>query len=177
MTARRHIQPRRDTRITDAWWRWSMRCYQMAMLGVLVTIGWCEATPTPSASASSSSLSTEPIYAPAQPVNPPVHEVIASWYGREFAGRRTTSGERFDPHRFTAASITIPLGSVVKVENPKNGRSVRVLVNDCGPYVRGRSLDLSLGAAQRIGISRQGIARLRVTPISIKRSAADRCTE
>lgn len=98
-------------------------------------------------------------YAPPPPRRPASHEVIASWYGRRFAGRPTTSGERFDPHRLTAASITVPLGSVVKVENPKNGRSVRVRINDCGPFARGRSLDLSLRAAQKIGITHQGVAR------------------
>lgn len=119
-----------------------------------------------------------PMSDPADPAKPTVQEVIASWYGREFAGRLTTSGERFDPYQLTAASVTIPLGSVVKVENPTNGRSVNVRVNDCGPYVRGRSLDLSLGAARRIGISRQGIARLRITPITVTQGAdADRCTQ
>jgi rare lipoprotein A len=101
---------------------------------------------------------------------------MASWYGRGFAGRPTTSGEPFDPHRLTAASITVPLGSVVKVENPRNGRSVRVRINDCGPYVLGRSLDLSLRAAQTIGITRQGVARLKVTSIKISPDAdAARC--
>ena len=105
------------------------------------------------------------------------HEVIASWYGSAFAGQLTTSGERFDPHRLTAASITVPLGSIVKVKNPSNGRSVMVRINDCGPYVVGRTLDLSLRAAQKIGIVRQGVARLTVTPIKIPEDADyDRCS-
>jgi len=99
------------------------------------------------------------IYAPPPPPKPAIHEVIASWYGRRFAGRPTTSGERFDPHRLTAASITVPLGSVVKVDNPKNGRSVRVRINDCGPFAPGRGLDLSRRAAQKIGITHQSGAR------------------
>jgi len=64
----------------------------------------------------------------------------------------------------------------VKIENPKNRRSVRVRINDCGPYVLGRTLDLSLRAAQNIGITRQGVARLKVTPIKTPPDAdRDRC--
>lgn len=88
--------------------------------------------------------------------------VTASWYGSEFAGRRTANGEHFDPNRMTAASKTLPLGSVVRVTNPKNGKSVDVRINDRGPYVHGRSIDLSRGAAQKIGIARKGVARVKV---------------
>lgn len=154
-----------------------MRCYQMVSVSLLLTLGCWAMIPLRSASASDSSLRMPAIYDPGQLVRPAVREVIASWYGRQFAGRRTTSGERFNPHRLTAASTTIPLGSVVKVENPKNGRSVKVRVNDCGPFVPGRSMDLSMGAAQRIGISRQGVARLRVIPISLKPGNTDRCSQ
>src|SRR5712691_6320349 len=105
----------------------------------------------------------EPIkYVPPQPPKPAAHVVRASWYGNKFAGRPTTSGERFDPNRLTAASKTLPLGSVIKVENPTNGRSVTVRINDCGPFVRGRSLDLSRGAAQKIGLTHQGVARVKL---------------
>jgi rare lipoprotein A len=64
----------------------------------------------------------------------------------------------------------------VEVENPKNGRSVKVRINDCGPYVHGRSLDLSRGAAQKIGIDRQGVARLKIIPIHIPPDD-DRCSQ
>ena len=87
----------------------------------------------------------------------------ASWYGPGLAGRRTTSGERFNPRALTAASRTLPLGSVVRVTNPRNGKSVKVRVNDRGPFVAGRSLDLSRRAAERIGIIREGIAPVEVT--------------
>src|SRR5690349_12344804 len=69
--------------------------------------------------------------------------IEASYYGDEFRGRRTASGERYDPRQLTAASKKIPIGSLVHVTNPENGRSVVVRINDHGPYVRGRSLDLS----------------------------------
>jgi rare lipoprotein A len=104
-------------------------------------------------------------YAPSLPPKPVTHEVIASWYGSEFAGRPTASGQRFEPRQLTAASKTLPLGSVIKVENPTNRRSVRVVINDCGPHVPGRGLDLSLRAAQKIGITRKGVAHVTITNI------------
>ena len=125
-----------------------MRCYRMVIFSLLLTIGRCEVTGIPVASPPITALPMPAIYAAPSPPKLAAHEVIASWYGRRFAGRPTTSGERFDPHRLTAASITVPLGSVVRVENPKNGRSVIVRINDCGPFAPGRSLDLSLHAAQ-----------------------------
>jgi rare lipoprotein A len=78
------------------------------------------------------------------------------------AGRLTASGERFDPDALTAASKTLPIGSTVIVTNPKNGKSVRVRINDRGPHVRGRSLDLSRRAAEELGITETGVARLKV---------------
>jgi rare lipoprotein A len=89
---------------------------------------------------------------------------VASWYGPGFAGRRTSSGETYNPEGFTAASKTLPLGSHVRVTNPDTGRSVVVRINDRGPFVRGRSLDLSHGAAQQIGLTGKGVGRVRVTP-------------
>jgi len=100
--------------------------------------------------------------APAEP-SPEGQILKASYYGPGFSGRRTASGERFNPNGMTAASKTLPIGSVVHVTNPENGRSVNVRINDRGPYVRGRSLDLSKGAARKIGLT--GIARVKVTPV------------
>jgi hypothetical protein len=91
--------------------------------------------------------------------------VTASWYGPGFAGHRTSSGERFDPNQLTAASKTLPLGSVVHVTNVTNGRSVNVRINDRGPFVRGRSLDLSHRAAQKIGLTAKGVGRVKVTRV------------
>jgi len=101
--------------------------------------------------------------------------VTASWYGSEWAGRRTASGERFDPNRMTAASKTLPLGSVVRVTNPKNGKSVDVRITDRGPYVRGRSIDLSRGAAQKIGIAHKGVARVKIKKLPA-RADSDRAS-
>jgi Lytic transglycolase len=104
------------------------------------------------------------------PKSPPTRIVRASWYGARFRDRKTASGERFDPNRMTAASKTLPMGSVVHVTNLENGRSVTVRINDRGPYVRGRSLDLSRRAARAIGLTKKGVARVKVTPA---RSHAD----
>ena len=141
-----------------------MRCHQVLIFSLPLTIGGAVIA-TPVASPPIAALRMPAIYAPPPPPKPAILEVMASWYGRGLAGRLTTSGEPFDPHRLTAASTSLPPGSVVKVENPKNGRSVRVRINDCGPYVLGRSLDLSLRAAQTIGITRQGVARVKITKL------------
>jgi len=77
---------------------------------------------------------------------------VASYYGRRFAGRRTANGETFDPQQLTAAHRTLPFGSKVRVTNPSNGRSVVVRINDRGPFVKGRTIDLSRSAAEQVGI-------------------------
>lgn len=90
---------------------------------------------------------------------------IASWYGPKFHGRRTASGEVYDMHQLSAAHRTLPLGSWVQVTNLENGRSIQVRVNDRGPFVRGRIIDLSYAAAQSLGMVRQGLARVSVWPL------------
>ncbi|AFY55217.1 rare lipoprotein A [Rivularia sp. PCC 7116] len=87
---------------------------------------------------------------------------IASFYGAYFAGRKTASGERFNPSRMTAAHKTLPFGTRVRVTNMRNGRSVVVRINDRGPFIRGRVIDLSRGAAGVIGMIGRGIAPVRV---------------
>src|SRR4051794_7724024 len=87
---------------------------------------------------------------------------IASYYGRELAGRRTASGEKFNPSAMTAAHRTLRFGTKVRVTNPRNGRAVVVRINDRGPFVKGRSLDLSSGAARAIGMSRTGNIRMEI---------------
>ena len=87
---------------------------------------------------------------------------IGSWYGDEFAGRLTANGEIFDPAKVTAAHKTLPMPSVVRVTNLDNGKSLVVRVNDRGPFVSGRIIDLSREAARLIGYKKAGIARVRV---------------
>ncbi|MFE1598685.1 septal ring lytic transglycosylase RlpA family protein [Methylobacterium sp. ID0610] len=85
----------------------------------------------------------------------------ASWYGPGFQGRRTANGERFNTHAYTAAHRSLPFGSRVRVTNTTNGRSVVVRINDRGPYVGGRVIDLSQASARAIGI--QGVSRVRLS--------------
>jgi len=87
---------------------------------------------------------------------------IASWYGRKFHGRRTANGERFNMRALTAAHPTLPLPSYVRVTNLENGRWVILRVNDRGPFVRGRIIDVSYEAARLLGFVKQGTARVRV---------------
>ena len=87
---------------------------------------------------------------------------VASYYGKELAGRRTASGERFNPGAMTAAHRTLPFGTRVRVTNIHNGRSVIVRINDRGPFVKGRSIDLSRGAARAIGMGTAANVRMEV---------------
>jgi len=92
---------------------------------------------------------------------------LASWYGDAFQGVPTASGELFDMNRLTAAHPTLPLGSRIIITNLRNHRSVVVRVNDRGPLVPGRLVDVSKAAARRLGIIGAGIARVRVRTLSL----------
>jgi rare lipoprotein A len=94
----------------------------------------------------------------------PSGTVTASKYSSGLAGNCTSNGERYNPNGLTAASRTLPMGSTVKVTNVKNGSSVKVRINDRGPYVRGRSLDVSTRAAHEIGLGDKGLAKVKITP-------------
>lgn len=87
---------------------------------------------------------------------------VASWYGSWHHGRPTASGEAFHMHALTAAHRSLPLGVCVEVAHLGNGRRVFVRVNDRGPYVPGRTIDLSYGAAQELGMVEDGLARVQV---------------
>ena len=120
-----------------------------------------------------------PPAAPAPPSAPPAppaapgagwsEEGLASWYGGDdgFEGKPTASGEIYDSSQLTAAHRELPLGTVVDVTNVANGRSVRVRINDRGPFARGRVLDLSYEAARRLDLIGPGTGRVRVTVVSI----------
>ena len=124
-------------------------------------------------------LETKPMACSAEEVNPPEPAAnsaaelaaepaleaikgLASFYAAKFNGRRTASGEKFSSKLLTAAHLTLPFGTQLKVTNPHNTHSVIVRVNDRGPYVRGRLLDLSRAAADRLGITRLGVARVEI---------------
>ena len=87
---------------------------------------------------------------------------IASWYGDQFAGKLTANGEIFDPELVSAAHKTLPMPSVVRVTNLDNGKSLVVRINDRGPYVTGRIIDMSRAGARLLGFKDDGIARVRV---------------
>jgi rare lipoprotein A len=87
---------------------------------------------------------------------------VASWYGTKFHGKKTANGERYDMHAMSAAHKTLPLPTMVRVTNLKNGRSVVVRVNDRGPFVKDRIIDLSYAAARKLGYNDAGTAPVRV---------------
>ncbi|MGQ9478014.1 MAG: septal ring lytic transglycosylase RlpA family protein [Candidatus Bipolaricaulia bacterium] len=85
---------------------------------------------------------------------------IASWYGPGFHGKRTASGEIYDMYRISAAHRTLPFGTIVKVVDLETGRSVVVRINDRGPFIEGRIIDLSYGAAKELGMVEKGLAKV-----------------
>ena len=108
--------------------------------------------------------------------NQPYQIGTASWYGEYFVGKPTASGEDFDMYDMTAAHPTLPLGSYVRVTNLRNGRAVVVKVNDRGPIVPGRIIDLSYGAAQVLEFEHRGLQRVRldlVKPRTKRRSVLE----
>lgn len=94
---------------------------------------------------------------------------IASWYGEEFAGRTTANGEIFDPMLLTAAHRTLPFGTVVDIRNAKTSQSVRVRINDRGPYIGNRVIDLSYAAAQQISLIEPGSGDVDITVVKLGR--------
>ncbi|WP_282956254.1 septal ring lytic transglycosylase RlpA family protein [[Limnothrix rosea] IAM M-220] len=111
---------------------------------------------------------TEIIGKPEPKVVEPVLKVVrsftghASWYGPGFHGRRTANGERFNQYAMTAAHKTLPFGTRVRVTNMRNGKSVIVRINDRGPFIRGREIDLSKGSAQQIGLMSSGVGNVKL---------------
>jgi rare lipoprotein A len=98
-----------------------------------------------------------------KPEEPKVEQVgNASWYGPAQDGKETASGETFDQNALTAAHPTLPLGTTAVVTNLETGKSVEVTINDRGPYAKGRKIDLSRAAAQRIGMTKKGVTRVRI---------------
>ena len=98
---------------------------------------------------------------------PELSHGIASWYGEEFAGRTTANGEIFDPMQFTAAHRTFPFGTVVDVTNRKTNQTVRVRINDRGPYIGQRVIDLSYAAAQQIGLIDPGSGEVDIKLVKL----------
>ena len=130
------------------------RLLTILLFGLAATLAAC-ATPTPMPS---------PTAPPAAAVEQPTfhQEGIASWYGPTHQGRITANGERFDMELMTAAHRTLRFGTIVRVTNVATGRTVKVRINDRGPYVGARVIDLSASAARNLGMAEKGTARVRI---------------
>lgn len=93
---------------------------------------------------------------------------VASWYGPRFHGRKTANGEIFNQQAFTAAHRKFRFGTHLRLTNPENDKSIIVRINDRGPFIRGRELDLSKAAASELGILERGVAKLNVEQVTLK---------
>ncbi len=102
-----------------------------------------------------------------QPKPLAVWECTSSWYGEDFDGQPTANGEIYDMNAITAAHPTLPLGSIVRVVNTRNHRSQVVRINDRGPYVEGRELDVSYEVARRLGFDQRGVAKVRLELLEV----------
>lgn len=94
--------------------------------------------------------------------------MTASWYGPRFHGRKTANGEIYDQMAFTAAHKGLKFGTLLKITNPKNDQFVIVRINDRGPYIGGRQLDLSRAAALQLGMMKRGVVKVKVDELSLK---------
>jgi rare lipoprotein A len=101
-----------------------------------------------------------------------VWQCTSSWYGEDFDGLTTANGETYDMYGATAAHPTLPLGSIVRVVNPRNHHSAIVRINDRGPYVNGRELDVSYQVARQLGFDHSGTARVRVELLQLPSHSA-----
>jgi len=96
-----------------------------------------------------------------------IWECMTSWYGEDFDGQPTANGETYDMYSETAAHPTLPLGSIVRVVNPRNHRSQVVRINDRGPYIQGRELDVSYAVARKLGFEERGTAKVRLELLEV----------
>lgn len=94
--------------------------------------------------------------------------MVASWYGPRFHGRKTANGEIFDQQALTAAHKKFRFGTLLRLTNPKNEKSIVVRINDRGPFMKGRELDLSKAAAAELGILERGVAKLNIEQVALK---------
>lgn len=107
------------------------------------------------------------LYTPAYP-NRKSFSVKASWYGTAFHGKPTATGEIFDLYKYSAAHKTLPIPSFAKVTNPENGKSIILRINDRGPFIQGRDLDLSWAAARRLGVVKKGVSSLDLVWLGVE---------
>ena len=145
----------------------------LAILFLIVGLGAAQG-PTSSGSANSRNYNSKAVAVQAKVTHTKPYQVgTASWYGSDFEGKPTASGEPYDMYDMTAAHPTLPLGSHVRVTNLRNGRAVIVRINDRGPIVPGRIIDLSYGAASALQMKAHGLQRVRldlVQPIMVAKA-------
>jgi rare lipoprotein A len=135
----------------------------LAIAGLIVGLGAAQGPNISEAIAAPvSSTQTQPEVRHQAVKTKPFQVGTASWYGQIFDGKPTASGEPYDMYDMTAAHLTLPMGSYVRVTNLRNGRAVVVRVNDRGPIVPGRIIDLSYGAAQALQFKQRGLQRVRL---------------
>jgi len=141
---------------------------------VILVVSCAKKIPPPSTTIPSSGLRTQRPYQikgvwyyPLPSADGYVEEGLASWYGPEFHGKPTSCGEPYDMYALTAAHKTLPLGTYVKVTNLRNGRSIILRINDRGPFVSGRIIDLSCRGAQELGSANPGLAPVRVEAVQV----------
>jgi rare lipoprotein A len=144
----------------------------VASLGAAQGPNSSEATPAPH-----SSVRGKPEVRKQAGKSKPYQVGTASWYGQTFQGKPTASGEPYEMYDMTAAHLTLPMGSFVRVTNLRNGRAVVVRVNDRGPIVPGRIIDLSYGAAQALQFRQKGLQRVRLDVVSIPQSNVAKLTQ
>jgi rare lipoprotein A len=148
--------------------------YSLSFVAILITIALSANLPgTP---LSGTSAQANPLYNSAEAALPPtghakqvifpVTEGKASFYANQFHGRKTANGETFNMDKLTAAHPSLPFGTWVRVTNLRNGKDVIVRINDRGPFVKGRIIDLSIGAAKEIGLIKTGTARVKLEALS-----------
>ena len=138
------------------------------MIGLLIVGLGAAQGPTNSEASAANSAQSKPEVRKQTGKTEPYQVGTASWYGEYFVGKPTASGEDFDMYDMTAAHPTLPLGSYVRVTNLRNGRAVIVKVNDRGPVVPGRIIDLSYGAARVLQFEQRGLQRVRLDIVKPK---------
>ena len=147
-----------------------LRCRLVALAAFIFALAGCahrvstRQPPAPPPSAQPSPVPSENL----PPVAPGayVEQGVASWYGNPFDGRRTSDGEIYDMHAMTAAHRTLPFGSIVRVTNLSNGKQTEIRINDRGPFVANRIIDVSRAAAEALGMIGTGTAMVRLEVIS-----------
>lgn len=142
--------------------------FWVALAGMVIAISFAILAEAP-AEAGASEYALTPLVSESQkPILPArTWQGIASWYGPGFHGRTTANGETYDMYAPTAAHRTLPLGSLVRLVNPRNGKSMIVRINDRGPFFDDREIDVSYEVARQLGFEERGLARVRIELLEV----------